>query len=91
MVEFGWLLTIVKPTCNWRQRQIKYHISLLYFKDWGTEFYAKVGNLWGYHQLRLTEDSFKVTAIITPWGVYIFLACPVGTSTIVYIDDNNIW
>jgi len=40
-----------------------------------------VDNLWGYHQLRLTEDSSKVTAIITPWGVYRFLACPFGIST----------
>ena len=44
-------------------------------------FYAKVDNLWGYHQLRLTDDSSKVTAIITPWGVYRFLACPFGIST----------
>ena len=36
---------------------------------------------WGYHQLRLTEASSKVTAIITPWGVYRFLACPFDIST----------
>ena len=47
----------------------------------GQRFYAKVDNLWGYHQLRLTDDSSKVTAIITPWGVYRFLACPFGIST----------
>ena len=47
----------------------------------GQRFYAKVDNLWGYHQLRLTEDSSKVTAIITPWGDYRFLACPFGIST----------
>jgi hypothetical protein len=35
----------------------------------------------GYHQLRLSEDSSKVTAVITPWGVYRFLACPFGIST----------
>ena len=33
------------------------------------------------NQLRLTEDSSKVTAIITPWGVYRFLACPFDIST----------
>ena len=32
----------------------------------GQRFYVKVDNLWVYHQLRLTEDSSKVTAIITP-------------------------
>ena len=32
----------------------------------GQRFYAKVDNLWGYNQLRLTDDSSKVTAIITP-------------------------
>ena len=38
-------------------------------------------NLWGYQQLRLTDDRSKVTAIITPWGVYRFLACLFGIST----------
>ena len=47
----------------------------------GKQFYAKVGNLWGYHQLRLTEDCSKFTAIITLWRVYRFLACPLGIST----------
>ena len=28
-------------------------------------------NLWVYHQLRLDKESSKVTAIITPWGVYV--------------------
>ena len=35
----------------------------------GKRFYAKVDNLWGYHQLNLTEDSSKVTAMITLRGV----------------------
>ena len=47
----------------------------------GQRFYAKVENLWGYHKLRLTEDSSKVTSIITPLGVYRFLACLFGIST----------
>ena len=38
-------------------------------------------NLWGCHQLRLTEYSSKVTAIITSWGVYRFSACPFSIST----------
>ena len=49
----------------------------------GQLYYAKVDNLWGYHQLRRTEDSSKVTAIITPWGVYRFLAYP-----FVYLDGT---
>jgi hypothetical protein len=47
----------------------------------GMKYFAKVDNLWGYHQLRLSHDSSKVTAIITPWGVYRFLACPFGISS----------
>ena len=31
-------------------------------------YFAKVDNLWGYHQLKVAEKSSKVTAIITPWG-----------------------
>ena len=38
-------------------------------------------NLWVCHQFLLTEDSSKVTAIITPWGVYRFLACSFGILT----------
>ena len=34
-----------------------------------------------YHRLRLAEDGSKVTAIITLWGVYRFLACLFGIST----------
>ena len=34
----------------------------------------------GYHQLRLTEYSSKVTTVITPWGV-LFLAHQLGMST----------
>ena len=45
------------------------------------QYFAKVDNLWGYHQLRLDKKSSRVTAIITPWGVYRFLACPFGIST----------
>ena len=35
----------------------------------------------GYHQVKLAEDSSQITAIITPWGVHRFLACPFGIST----------
>jgi hypothetical protein len=55
--------------------------SMLFQQLGGKKYYAKVDNLWGYHQLRLYEDSSKITAVITPWGVYRFLACPFGIST----------
>ena len=42
--------------------------------------YAKVDNLWGYHQSKLDPQSSRVTAIITPW-VYRFLSFPFGIST----------
>ena len=47
----------------------------------GQVYYAKVDNLWGYHQLKLDPQSSRVTAIITPWRVYRFLSCPFGIST----------
>jgi hypothetical protein len=54
---------------------------MLFQKLGGQKYFAKVDNLWGYHQLRLEDESSKVTAIIIPWGVYRFLACPFGIST----------
>ena len=47
----------------------------------GKLHHAKLDNLWGYHQLKLDQQSSRVTAIITPWGVYRFLSCPFGIST----------
>ena len=41
------------------------HQPSLFQRLGGQPIFAKVDNLWGYHQLRL-EDSSKVTAIITP-------------------------
>ena len=46
-----------------------------------TNTLPKVDNLWGYHQLRLDKESSRVAVIITPWGVYRFLAFPFGIST----------
>jgi len=41
------------------------------------KYFANVDILWGvHHQLRLEDESSKVTAIITPWGVYSFLVHP---------------
>jgi hypothetical protein len=47
----------------------------------GQNYFSKVDNLWGYHQLKMSDESSKVTAVITPWGVYRFTACPFGIST----------
>ena len=60
--------------------QLPYQPSL-FQRLGGQQLFVKVDNFWGYHQLRLAEDSSKVTAIITPWEVYRFLACPFGIST----------
>jgi len=56
MVEFAWV------------SQGKLVALSAYFisKIGGGRYYAKVDNLWGYRQLRLTEGSSKVIAIITP-------------------------
>jgi len=45
---------------------------MLFQKLGGQKYFAKVDNLWGYHQLRLEDESSKVTAIITPWGIHRF-------------------
>jgi hypothetical protein len=61
-------------------KKLPYQNSL--FQQLGHQRYlAKLDNLWGYHQLRLGEKSSKITAVITPWGVHRFLACPFGIST----------
>ena len=46
--------------------QLPYHDIL--FQLAGQIYYAKVDNLWGYHQLKLDQQSSRVTAFITPWG-----------------------
>ena len=35
----------------------------------GQLYNAKVDNLWEYYQLNLDQQSSRLTAIITPWGV----------------------
>ena len=82
MEESGWLLIIGRLIYNWSLRPISFRVDHLYFNVWVVNNFLrnKVDNLWGYQQLRLSEDSSKVTAIITPSGVYRFLACPFGIS-----------
>jgi hypothetical protein len=36
----------------------------------GKRYYAKLDNLYGYHQLPLTEEAQRLCSMITPWGVY---------------------
>ena len=50
------------------------------FQQLGGQQYYGV-NLWGCHQLQLDKERNQVTAIITVWEVYRFLACPFGIST----------
>ena len=46
----------------------------------GQKYYAKMDNLWGYHELRLDKESSKVTVNITPWVSTDFWHAP-GIST----------
>ena len=43
--------------------------NMLFQQLSGQKFNAKIDNLWGYHQLKLSDESSKVTAIITPFGI----------------------
>ena len=45
----------LEPTAN----QLPYHPFQFQRLD-GQQFFAKFDNLWGYHQVRLAEDSSKV-------------------------------
>ena len=73
------MMIIAKLISNWRLRPISFLTNHLYFNVWVVNiFFAKVDNLWGYHQLCLAEDSSEVTAIITPWGLHRIFACPFG-------------
>ena len=44
--------------------QLPYQSTLFQCLE-GQNYFAKVDNLWGYHQLNLAENSSKVTEIIT--------------------------
>ena len=47
----------------------------------GKQWYAKVDNLFGYHQLKVAEESKDLTCITTPFGTYVYNFCPFGIST----------
>ena len=57
------------------------HQNMLFQQLSGQILNAKIDNLWGYHQLKLFHAYSKVTAVITLFGVYRFLACLFGIST----------
>jgi hypothetical protein len=44
-------------------------------------YFAKLDNLWGYHQLNVVPEDQDNTTIITPWGLFKFTRCPFGIST----------
>jgi len=71
----------VNQHLNVSANQLPYQ-DMLFQQLGGPQYYTTVHNLWGYHQLRLDKESSKVIAIITPWGVYRFLTCPFGISTV---------
>ena len=52
-------------------------------------YFAKLDNLWGYHQLKLTPRAQKYCSIITPWGLYSMKMLGFGISTAPGIYHNR--
>ena len=44
----------------------------------GKKFFSKVDLLKGYHQIPVNPADVKKTAVITPFGLYLFPRCPFG-------------
>ena len=44
----------------------------------GKKYFSKVDLLKGYHQIPVYKDDIKKTAVITPFGLFIFPRCPFG-------------
>ena len=44
----------------------------------GKKYFSKVDLLKGYHQIPVNPDDVGKTAVITPFGLYIFPRCPFG-------------
>lgn len=65
---------------KWKSASLPYQRTL-FRKLSGNAFFAKMDNLKGYHQLRLTDRASEYSTIVTPWGLYRFTRCPFGIST----------
>ena len=50
---------------------------MLFQKLGGQKYFAKVDNLWGYHQLRLEQESSEVTATYHTMGCPSFPGLPI--------------
>ena len=44
----------------------------------GMKYFSKVDLLKGYHQIPVFKDHVRKTAVITPFGLYLFPRCPFG-------------
>ena len=44
----------------------------------GKKIFSKIDLLKGYHQIPVNGDDVKKTAVITPFGLYLFPRCPFG-------------
>ena len=44
----------------------------------GMRFFSKVDLLKGYHQIPVNDGDIKKTAVITPFGLFLFPRCPFG-------------
>ena len=44
----------------------------------GRRIFSKVDLIWGYHQIPVAEGDVPKTAVITPFGLYEFVAMPFG-------------
>ena len=44
----------------------------------GMKFFSKVDLLKGYHQIPVNDADIKKTAVITPFGLFLFPRCPFG-------------
>jgi hypothetical protein len=64
-VDYRNLNKVTKGTANQLPMQ-----KLLFSKLSNQRYFAKIDNLWGYHQLRLTPKAQEYCSIITPWGLY---------------------
>jgi hypothetical protein len=75
-VDYRQLNQIIHPTAH----QLPFQQTLFECLA-GNRYYAKLDNLYGYHQLPLTENAQKLCSIITPFGIYKMRMLGFGIST----------